>query len=103
VHACRLGELKEGCGKRIEAFGRTIALFKDGGAVYAIDDTCPHRGGPLHQGDVEMGAAICPLHGWAIDLATGTMRGNPKVRVPIYQVEIKDDDVLLGPPKDPNT
>ena len=63
-------EIPEGCGKKVEAHGRSIAIFKDRGALFAIDDVCPHRGGPLHQGDIEGGAAICPLHGWAFDLAT---------------------------------
>jgi nitrite reductase/ring-hydroxylating ferredoxin subunit len=99
VFLCKIGELGEGCAKKLDAFGRTIAVFKNRGAVYAIDDECPHRGGPLHQGDVEKGAAICPLHGWAFDLATGEMRGNPKVKVPTYEVDLRDDSVFIGPQK----
>lgn len=100
IHACAIKDVAEGCGKRVEAHGRAIALFKDHGALYAIDDICPHRGGPLHQGDVENGAAICPLHGWAFDLKTGAMRGNPRVTLPVYEVELRGDEVFVGGERD---
>jgi nitrite reductase (NADH) small subunit len=49
-----------------------IAVFRtDDGSVYAIEDRCPHRGGPLSQGIVHGGRVSCPLHDWAIDLASG--------------------------------
>jgi nitrite reductase (NADH) small subunit len=96
VRVCPLAELKEGCGRAVEAFGRTIAVFRDHGTLKAIDDVCPHRGGPLNQGDVENGAVICPLHGWAFDLESGKMRGNPRIIVPTYEVMIEGDDVFVG-------
>jgi nitrite reductase/ring-hydroxylating ferredoxin subunit len=97
VYACPSSEVREGCGVKVEAFGRNLALFRDAGQLHAIDDHCPHRGGPLHQGDIENGAAICPLHGWAFDLQTGHMRGNPRVRVAVYSVEQRGDDLYVGP------
>ena len=49
-----------------------IAVFRTGsGMLYATEDRCPHRGGPLSQGIVHGEAVTCPLHNWVIDLATG--------------------------------
>ncbi|MEK1901415.1 MAG: nitrite reductase (NAD(P)H) small subunit, partial [Rhizobium sp.] len=43
--------------------------------VYAIDDYCPHKGGPLSQGIVHGTAVTCPLHNWVISLETGKALG----------------------------
>jgi nitrite reductase/ring-hydroxylating ferredoxin subunit len=99
VHVCRESEIEEGRSCAVEAFGRTIAVFRDRGRLCAIDDHCPHRGGPLNLGDVENGAVICPLHGWAFDLESGTMRGNPRIVVPTYDVEVEAGDVYVCPAK----
>jgi nitrite reductase (NADH) small subunit len=49
-----------------------VAVFRTSGdAVYALDDRCPHKNGPLSQGIVHGGAVTCPLHNWIVDLATG--------------------------------
>ena len=53
-----------------------IAVFRtQTDEVYAIDDKCPHKGGPLSQGIVHDGAVTCPLHNWVIDLQTGGAMG----------------------------
>src|SRR5215472_5280743 len=49
-----------------------IAVFRTAeNEAYAIDDRCPHKGGPLSQGIVHGHAVTCPLHNWVIDLPTG--------------------------------
>lgn len=53
-------EVPPGQAKLVEAGGKRIALFSVGGAYYAIDDTCPHRGGPLSQGPVEGNNIVDP-------------------------------------------
>ena len=53
--------------------GREIAIFNLGGGFLAIDNRCPHRGGPLADGIVAGGAVVCPLHAWKIDLHTGSV------------------------------
>lgn len=83
----------------VSAHQRSIALFLSGGQVHAIDDVCPHRGGALSEGDLEHGTVACPLHGWTFELATGAMCGNPAVAIPTYEVEIRDGDIYVGPPR----
>jgi nitrite reductase (NADH) small subunit len=49
-----------------------IAVFRTGDdEVFALDDRCPHKGGPLSQGIVHGKRVTCPLHSWVIDLETG--------------------------------
>ena len=43
--------------------------------VFAIEDHCPHKGGPLSQGIVHGNAVTCPLHNWVISLETGKALG----------------------------
>lgn len=43
--------------------------------VFAIEDHCPHKGGPLTQGIVHGKAVTCPLHNWVISLETGRALG----------------------------
>src|SRR5687768_14313478 len=66
-----LAELPAGKGKQVTVDGHTIALFLLDGKVYAIDDTCPHRGAPLSDGMCRDGQVMCPLHAARFDLATG--------------------------------
>lgn len=49
-----------------------IAVFRtDADKVFALQDSCPHKGGPLSQGIVHGERVTCPLHGWNLELDTG--------------------------------
>ncbi|MFC5758556.1 nitrite reductase small subunit NirD [Rhizobium sp. GCM10022189] len=53
-----------------------IAVFRTGeDEVYAIENRCPHKGGPLSEGIVHGNAVTCPLHNWVISLETGKALG----------------------------
>lgn len=71
----RIGHLDEipMPGARVVKAGElAIAVFRAAGDnVFALEDRCPHKGGPLSQGIVHGGRVSCPLHDWAIDLAAG--------------------------------
>ena len=81
----------------VQAHGCRIALVRTEAGVFALDDACPHRGGPLSEGDVEDGALACPIHGWAFELSSGQMRGTSGVRGGTYPVEEVDGEVRVGP------
>ena len=56
--------------------GGKIAVFRTAdNDVYAIEDHCPHKGGPLSQGIVHGASVTCPLHNWVISLETGMAQG----------------------------
>ena len=65
------------CGARlVKTAAGCVAVFRDADdRVFALDDSCPHRGGPLSQGIVHGGRVTCPLHNWVIDLGTGKATG----------------------------
>ncbi len=49
-----------------------IAVFRTrDDDIFALDDCCPHQGGPLSQGIVFGKRVACPLHNWNIDLDEG--------------------------------
>jgi nitrite reductase/ring-hydroxylating ferredoxin subunit len=83
---------------RIEMVGDyTIAFFNIDDAIYAVDDVCPHLGGPLHDGTVEQDEKLvtCPLHGWRFSLCDGTMHPGRR-RIATFDVEVRDGDVYVS-------
>ena len=67
------------------------------GAFHAIDDACPHRGGPLGAGYVEGHEVYCPLHGWPFDVRTGACRTMPNRPVRTHPVRVEGGRVWLAP------
>lgn len=91
----RLDEIPaDGCGLRVELEDRTLALFREGDEVFALNAVCPHRGGPLDEGDLEDGVVVCPWHGWDFDVRTGESPTFGE-RVECYPVEVRDGIVYL--------
>ena len=77
----------------MEAAGQRTAVFNVGGKYWAIEDTCPHRGGPLSEG-ILADEVICPWHGSRFNLKTGAVRTPPAPRnVKSFAVRIFGTDV----------
>jgi nitrite reductase (NADH) small subunit len=91
-----VADLPEGQARVVDVAGRTVAVFNVGGAFYAIDNTCPHRGGPLGEGDTEGAIVVCPWHGWRWDVRTGANTNNPAVRVACYPVTVEQGGVFVA-------
>jgi nitrite reductase/ring-hydroxylating ferredoxin subunit len=68
---------QKGKAKRLEISGKNIALFHCEEGLFALDDHCPHRHGPLHEGAVENGCVTCPWHLWQFRLVDGTCTNVP--------------------------
>lgn len=58
-------------GRAVRINGREIAIFNLGNHFVAVDNRCPHRGGPLADGIVSGAIIVCPLHAWKFSLETG--------------------------------
>jgi nitrite reductase (NADH) small subunit len=87
-------EVPPGQSKQVKAGNKTIALFNVGGTFHAIDDTCPHRGGPLSEGTVTGTQVTCPWHAATFDLTTGAHLSPPAPRgVACYAVQVVGDAV----------
>src|SRR5712692_3785478 len=64
-------EIPPGSAKQATVNGRKLAVFNVGGTFYVLDDTCPHRGAPLSEGEVNGMEVTCPWHATNFDLTTG--------------------------------
>ena len=64
-------------GRAVQIAGHDIAVFNLGNRFLAVENKCPHRGGPLADGIVSGGNVVCPLHAWKVDLASGEVTNQP--------------------------
>jgi nitrite reductase (NADH) small subunit len=64
--------------------------------IFAIEDHCPHRGGPLSQGIVHGTAVTCPLHNWVISLETGKALGSDEGAVKTLPIRVEERRISLG-------
>ena len=94
--ASSLAEIPEGSIKEVQVAGQPIALANVAGTVYAISNTCLHRGGPLGEGLLEGKVVTCPWHGWQFDVTTGKAVQNPSAGVACYTVEVRGEDVYVA-------
>ncbi len=98
-----LDELAIGKGRCVALGGRDVALFRLDEGLFAIDNTCPHRGGPLAEGDVTGCVVYCPLHAWSFDLRTGVSPGNPRAAVETFPVRVVEGRVEIAVPPEVET
>ncbi len=95
INVARLDELPRGARKLCTVDDRRVALFNVDGAIYAIDNHCPHRDGPVGAGALAGTAVTCPWHGWRFCVKTGQCLepgGNSLRR---YAVRVAGNDVSI--------
>lgn len=86
VLGARLVKTQAGC----------VAIFRtELNEVFAIDNTCPHKGGPLADGIVHGRAVTCPLHNYVISLETGEAQGADEGSVNTYAARVENGRILL--------
>jgi nitrite reductase (NADH) small subunit/3-phenylpropionate/trans-cinnamate dioxygenase ferredoxin subunit len=98
---CRIGDVPEGEGLTVEVGDKLVAVFRENGAFFAIDDMCPHMGASLSGGYVEKGVVTCPWHAWRFRLADGAWADNPRIKIGCHAVRTEGDQVqvkLSDPP-----
>jgi 3-phenylpropionate/trans-cinnamate dioxygenase ferredoxin subunit len=87
-------ELGLGGAKQVHVGGKTLALFNVAGTYYAIDDTCPHRGGSLSQGAIEGEQVTCPRHGAVFRVTSGeVLRPPAQTAVARYTTRVSGTNV----------
>ena len=95
VKVANLSDLGPGSSMTVEANGKAVALFNVDGTVYALDNTCLHRGGPLGEGFLEGDVVACPWHMWEYNVRTGEKVGDPSLKVATYAVEVEGNDITV--------
>jgi NAD(P)H-dependent nitrite reductase small subunit len=95
IPAAKVSELKPDEAKVVNAGDREIALFNVDGKFHAVDNLCPHRGGPLAEGVLEGNVVVCPWHGWRFDVLTGQSPVIPTVSVDKFETAVEGDEVKV--------
>jgi nitrite reductase (NADH) small subunit len=92
-------EVREGAGIAVLAEGTPVALFRVEGRCHAIANACPHKGGPLAEGELEGHVVTCPWHGWTWDVRTGQNVRQPRLKgVPCFAVTEENGEVFIALP-----
>lgn len=95
---CREGELPRGRCRVAVVDGRKVAIYHVEDGFFATDNACPHRGGPLAEGDLIGREIVCPWHLWSFDVATGVNPGSPEgneIRVCTHDVKVENGVVMV--------
>lgn len=95
-----VAELVPGEGRAYAVDGAAVAVFLlADGTLRAVDAVCPHRGGPLADGQVDGSKLVCPLHAYAYDLDTGACTSEGIDPVGVHAVDVVDGWVRLRRPR----
>lgn len=101
VPVAKLAEVPPGTCRSVEADTIGVAICNVDGTVYAIDNTCPHAGGPLGEGSLDGELIECPWHGWRYNVRTGERPENPEITVDCYVVRLENEVIhVLLPNQD---
>ena len=95
VKVAQMKDIPDGEIIQAEFKGETVCISNIGGKVFAIGNSCTHRGAPLSDGQIEDNVVVCPWHGAKFDLKTGEKVGASAGHVPCFDVQINGDDINL--------
>ena len=100
LRVCGDHELPPGRARTVETAAGRVAVFRaEDGALFAIEDRCPHRGAALSQGVLyDVHKVACPDHGWTIDLTSGKVELPERGAVRTFAVKTVDGEVLVALP-----
>jgi thiamine pyrophosphate-dependent acetolactate synthase large subunit-like protein/nitrite reductase/ring-hydroxylating ferredoxin subunit len=96
--ALEVEELLDGRVKPVTCEHLTVCMTRFEGEYAALDNRCPHQGGPLGEGSIENGWLRCPWHGWDYHPTTGKSPGGFGDGLDTFPVEVRDDGVYVGFP-----
>ncbi|MEW7290370.1 thiamine pyrophosphate-binding protein [Aquimarina sp. 2304DJ70-9] len=94
-------KLPEGRVQTVTAGHQGVCLTHFEGKFSALDNRCPHQGGPLGEGSIENGLLRCPWHGWDFHPCTGLPPGGYDDGVTTFEVKEENDAIFVGIPEEP--
>lgn len=99
VRVGRFADLESGEALRVSINGVVMAITRDGDRLYAVQEFCTHRFGPLSEGKIENGCVTCPWHGSRFSLDDGSVVEKPaKVKLKTFAVEVRDGGIWVRAP-----
>lgn len=98
-------EIAVGQTRTVTVGQRRIAVYRTAKGIFATDNTCPHRGGPLAEGDLMGDEIVCPWHLWNFNVETGATPITTELCLVTHEVRIEGEKILvklspLPPPVD---
>lgn len=86
-------------GRSVQVGGREIAVFNLGDRFLAVENRCPHQGGPLADGIVAGDTVVCPLHAWKVCLRSGSVKApSAESCIESYPTRVEDGVLLVQCP-----
>ena len=98
VTVAHVDQIPPGACRTVEVQGIFLALCNVNGTFRAVDNACPHAGGPLGEGNLEGEVIECPWHGWRFNVCTGERPENPEIRVACVEVRVQGQNVQVKVP-----
>jgi len=95
VNVARKSEIREGDVISVSVGEDSVALGLAEGSYFAILDQCPHAGAPLSGGYLSGKVLTCPFHAWEFDVKTGTCLHFSAAKVPVYEVKVEGESILV--------
>ncbi|SFB41567.1 nitrite reductase (NADH) small subunit [Cellulomonas marina] len=96
TRVARVADLPPGEGRAFAVAGEQVAVFRlRTGALHAVSAVCPHRGGPIADGQTDARVVMCPLHGNTFELATGACLTGQRP-LSVFPVAEEDGWVVVG-------
>ena len=94
---CELDELRVGLGRAFRIGGQSVAVFRTRtGKVFALANSCPHRGGPLADGMLAGDQVVCPLHAFRFAPESGACDQANVCPVATFPVKVVEGLVRVG-------
>jgi len=96
VPVAQAADIAPGTATTVVVEGREVALFNVAGQFYALDNVCPHSGGPLAEGWIEGTTVTCPWHAWCFRLTDGKMTLGDFAEVDPFDVAVEEGTIYVS-------
>lgn len=96
VKVGQTADIPSGQSKIFEVKGNPVAVINLNGNFYAFQNVCPHRGGPVGEGEIVGTEITCPWHGWTFDITTCLNTSNPAAKLKKYDLKIENGEIHIS-------
>jgi len=96
IRIASVHDVPPGTGRAFALPRYDVALFNVDGEFYALENSCPHQGGPIADGWLESATITCPWHGWCFDVRSGKMTLGDFARVRRFEIVRRGEDLFVS-------
>lgn len=91
----RLDEVPAMGKKLIQIDGQEILLVNLKGAIYAVENECPHQGAPMSGALLKDTYLSCPRHGYRFELKDGSCKEHPEYKLKTWPVRLEGNEIIV--------